>query len=327
MKIKACILLLISGCLLLQACQKDVDVFVPDPGQLNGADTTWKATVTASMQVSLLRTNLLAAPHLDSIEVNAATATVLLPDGALVTFPPFCCVNANGQTVTGKVQVEMIVIKKKGDMIRFNKPSTYNDSLLVTAGELFIKLKRDNQTLSLAPNARINIRYVDLPVNQLVKFFVGDESNPDRFNWLPNPDIANNTIAITPLAYEIQTNRLRWISLAHLYDFNNAGSVRIAANMAAYFTNSNTTAFTVFRDFKSVAGMHGEFSLRKFVSGKLPVGKQVTVVVISKQGDDYYLGTESAVTQSPSSGAAFQTVHIVPVKRSLPQILSYLSTL
>jgi hypothetical protein len=51
------------------------------------------------------------------------------------------------------------------------------------------------------------------------------------------------------------------------------------------------------------------------------------VVVISKLGDDYYLGYESAVTQAAPANQAAQQVHIVPVKKSLPEILSYLSTL
>lgn len=72
--------------------------------------------------------------------------------------------------------------------------------------------------------------------------------------------------------------------------------------------------------------MQGNISTRKFMTGKLPVGKQVTVVVISKLGDDYYLGYESAVTQIPASNA-LQHVRVVPIKKSLPEILAYLSTL
>jgi hypothetical protein len=73
--------------------------------------------------------------------------------------------------------------------------------------------------------------------------------------------------------------------------------------------------------------MHGELSTRKFITGKLPVGKQITVVVISKQGNDYYLGYESAVTVVPTSGSLIQHVRVVPIKKSLPDILAYLSTL
>jgi hypothetical protein len=73
--------------------------------------------------------------------------------------------------------------------------------------------------------------------------------------------------------------------------------------------------------------MHGDLNTRKFISVKLPVGKQITVVVISKQGNDYFLGYKSATTALSTTGPVNQLVHVVPIKRSLPEILAYLSSL
>ena len=327
MNIKTFISVIITGSLFLNACQKNTDIFVPDPGQINGPDTSWHSVITASMPVSILKNNLLLQPYQDSITVNANIASIVTPFGIQINFPPNSCATAVGQTVTGRVQVEIQVVKKKGDMIRLNKPSTYNDSLLVTAGQIFIKLKKDGQVLQLAPNVRINIHYVDLPTNPQMNFFVGDETNTERFNWLPNPDLLNNTLITGTQAYEIYTNRLRWISVAYGFNVSTTAKINVAADIAPYFTNANTTAFTVFKDFRSVVAMHGDLNTRKFITGKLPLGKQITVVVISKQGDDYYLGYESAITQMPASGSLIQHVRIVPVKKSLLDILSYLSSL
>ncbi len=320
-------MVLFAGGFLLNACQKNIDVFIPDPGQINGPDTGWYSTITASMPVTILTNSLLTEPYQDSIIVGPNIASVVTPFGLQVNFPANCCTNGAGQPVTGKIQVELQVVKKKGDMIRLNKPSASNDSVMVTAGEIYIKLKKDTQTLHLAPNVRFNIRYIDLPTNPQMKFFVGDETNPERFNWLPNPDTANNTVFAGTQSYEIYTNRLRWISVAYLYDFNNTVKVNISADIASYFTNANTIAFTVFKDLRSVVAMHGNLNTRKFISPKLPVGKQITVVVISKQGNDYYLGYESTITQAAASGSTNQPVHIVPIKKSLPEILAYLATL
>jgi hypothetical protein len=317
-----------AGGLFLNACQKDIDIFVPDSGQLNGPDTSWQNTVTATMPVSVLKNNLLLQPYQDTISVNANIATVTTPFGVQVNFPPHCCTNGSGQLVTGKVDVELMAVKKKGDMIRLNKPSTYNDSMLATAGQIFIQLKKEGQILQLAPGVRINIRYTDLPVNPQMKFFIGDETNTQHFNWLPTPDPSADTIVMGTQAYEIYTQRQRWISVATLFDANiTTPKVQVSADVAPYFTNGNTIAFTVFKDIRSVIEMKPDLSTRKFMTGKLPVGKQVTVVVISKQGDDYYLGFESAVTQILGSTPTIQPVHIVPIKKSLPEILAYLSTL
>lgn len=324
---KIIILVLFAVGLFLNACQKDIDVFVPDAGQLNGPDTSWQTTVTASMPVSVLKNNLLTEPYLDSINVNANIATVATPFGIQVNFPPNCCVTAASQPVTGKVDVEIQVVKKKGDMIRLDKPSTYNDSMLITAGQIFIRLKKAGQPLQLAPGIRYNINYVDLPTNPQVKFFMGDESNAQSFNWLPTPEPNIDSIFINPQSYQVYTRRLRWISIAQQVELNTVAKVSVAADMASYFTNANTIAFTVFKDLRSVVAMRPELGSRKFITGKLPVGKAITVVVISKQGNDYYLGYESAVTQTSSANSAVQQVHIVPIKKSLAEILSYLNTL
>ena len=324
---KIIILALFAGGLFLSACQKDVDVFVPDAGQLNGPDTTWQNTITATMPVSVLKNSLITEPYLDTINVNANIATVVTPFGMQVNFPANCCTTRAGQPVTGRVDVEIQVVKKKGDMIRLDKPSTYNDSMLVTAGQIFIRLKKAGQSLLLAPGVRYNINYIDLPTNPQAKFFMGDESNTQAFNWLPTPEINLDTIIITPQSYQIYTKRLRWISIAQKFDLNTAAKVSVAVDMANYFTNANSIAFTVFKDLRSVVAMRPELGTRKFITGKLPVGKAITVVVISKQGDDYYLGYESAVTQNPSSNPTIQQVHVVPIKKSLAEIISYLNTL
>jgi hypothetical protein len=324
---KIIILILFAGSLFLNACQKDIDVFVPDAGQLNGPDTVWQSTITPASPVSVLKNNLLIEPYQDTITVNANIATLATPFGMQLNFPPNCCVNGAGQPVTGKVNVEIQVVKKKGDMIRLDKPSIFNDSALTTAGQIFIRLKKDTQLLQLAPGIRYNINYVDLPTNQQMKFFIGDETNTQAFNWLPTPEPNLDTIIITPQSYQIYSKRLRWVSVAQPFEINTSGRVNVTADMASYFTNANTVTFIVFKDVRSVVSVRPDLGTRKFVTGRLPVGKAITVVVISKQGGDYYLGYESTVTQTPSSSPSIQHVNIVPIKKSLAEIFSYLNTL
>ena len=54
---KIATILLIAGALFLNACQKNSDIFVPDPGQLNTPDTTWSNTIATSAPVFSLQTN------------------------------------------------------------------------------------------------------------------------------------------------------------------------------------------------------------------------------------------------------------------------------
>jgi hypothetical protein len=323
---KLVILFLITTGFFLNACQKNIDIFVPDAGQISGPDTSWYSTITAAMPVTDLNNNLAIDSYKDSIQVSSNTSYITMPSGLQCYFPANCCVSNSGQVITGKVNVELMQIKNKGDMVRLGKPTTSYGRLLVSGNELFVRLKNDSSELLLAPGVKIQLRYSDPPISTQMKFFVGDESNTQQFNWLPNPDLINNTLSVTPSYYEIQTNHLHWVGSGYFFDTTGTSRVTIKADLAAYFTNANTVAYTVFKDFRSVVGMYGDISSKKFSTGKLPVGKAITVVVISKQGNDYFLGYQNTTTAAPTSGSE-QSIPITPIKTSLSDIKAFLNTL
>ena len=318
--------LFIAAGFLFNACQKDIDVFVPDAGQLNSPDTSWYSTITATMPVTAVRNSLSLPTYTDSIQVNNSNAYITTPFGLLIGFPPNCCSGNAGQVITGTVQVELMLIKKRGDMIRMNKTTTSNGRLLVSGGEIFVSLKKEGVAVQLKQGVRIQIRQVETAPSTLMRFFAGDESNAERFNWLPTTDTLN-TLVIGTQGYEIMTNHLRWINCDHFFDTTGTSQITVTADLASYFTNANTIAYTVFKDLRSVVGMYGDPATRKFATGRVPAGKAVTVVVISKQGNDYFLGYENTTTASPTSGTPVQHVTVKPVIKSLPDILNFLNTL
>jgi len=319
-------ILFISAAFLLNACQKNIDMFVPDPGQSNGADTTWYSTVNGTMPVTALRTSLLLPVIKDSFELTGSVAASLTVNDAQFTFPAHSLINNLGQIVVGKVYAEVQVIKKKGDMILANKPTTSNGSMLVSGGELFISLRKDGQELKLAANTGIQIRYTDLPVNPAMGLFYGDESNPLNFNWIPNQDTANRLTAGQQV-YEIITNQLRWINCDYFYDTSNITRSFVSAKLPANYTNANTIVYLVFKDLRSVLAMGADVPERRFITGKIANGKAATVVAISKQGNDYFLGKETITTGLNTGSTNTQKINLTPTKVSLADIKLYLSTL
>lgn len=319
-------LLLIAGTLFFSSCQKNIDVFVPDG--TTGPDTSWYATVSSSMPVAALQTSLLIEPVRDSVEISSANFTYLTTSsGIQCGFPPLCCISTAGIPVTGRVQVELFVIKKKGDMVMMNKPTTSNGNLLVSAGEIFIRLKKDGQEIGLAPGVKIAVRYTDLPVNSAMKLFFGEETLNGQFNWLPNNDTINNTVGYGQQVYEITTNHLHWINLDYMYD--TAGIIRstVSVKLPSNYTNANTTAFLVFKDMRSVARMNPELTEKRFITGKMPAGKAAYIVVLSKQGNDYFMAKESITTGVNVNTNGNQAFSLTPVKTALADIKTWLATL
>jgi hypothetical protein len=325
---KFLILSILSSCIFFTACQKDIDIFVPDAGQFNGADTSWYSTVSTTMPVAALQTSLLAEPIKDSIEISATNIAYLTTAaGIQCSFPPLCCVNGAGLAVTGKIQVELSVIKKKGDMVLMNKPTTSNNRMLVSAAEIFVRLKKDGQEVNLAPGAKINIRYADFPVNTSMKLFFGEEPASGQFNWVPNADSINNFVSYGQQVYEITTNHLRWINLDYFYDTTGIGRTAVSVKLPSNYTNANTTAFLVFKEIKSVLRMNAEVNEKRFISGKVPNGKTAWVVVMSKQGNDYFFSKESITTGANVTTTGVQSLSLTPVKSSLADIKAWLATL
>lgn len=308
--------------LFFSSCQKDVDVFIPDDGQPVGPDTTWYSSVTATMQVNVLRTQLQLTPYQDTID-GAFASTLVTPEGVRCSFPANSCVTATGAAVTGRVDVQLSFVRSGGDMIRSNRPSASNNRLLVSGGQLDIGLKKGNDVLRLAPGVKLTLKIPETPANPVMDFFAGEGSN-SSFNWLPNPDVSSNILTVGSSGYEVLTNRTGWVSCAYFYDTANIQRSVIKTTLPSNYTNANTMVYIAFKDIHSVMPLQADISARSFNSGKLPNGKLATVVAISKQADSYFIGYNNIITGDASG---VQSISLSPLKHSLAEILQILTTL
>jgi hypothetical protein len=313
-------ILLIAGAFLFNACQKNIDAFVPDPFG-NKPDTNWYNIITSTMPVTALQNDLKIIPATDSFEVNNTAADRNI-SGMQLLFTPNCCTNGAGQAVTGKVNLEALLIKNKGDMVLMNKPTSSNGQLLVSGGEIFISLNQNGQQLQLASNARVYLRYADAAPNQQMKLFYGDETNPQQFNWVPSFD----SIRAGNQFYDIVSSKLRWINCDYFYDTTGTVRSTVSAYLPFNYTNANTETFLVFKNILSVLSMYGDVAEKRFISSKVPNNLAATVVAISKQGNDYFLGKEQ-ITTGVNVTAGNQKVSLTPVKTSLADIKVFLGTL
>ncbi len=313
-------ILLIAGAFLFNACQKNIDAFVPDP-LTNAPDTNWYSIITDTMPVTALQNDLKIQPTADSFEVNNTAADRNI-GGMQLLFTPNCCTNTTGQAITGKVNVEALLIKNKGDMVLMNKPTSSNGQLLVSGGEIFITLHQNGQPLQLAPNAWLAIRYADAVPDSKMKLFYGDETNPQQFNWIPSRD----SLSATNQFYEIVSSKLRWINCDYFYDTTGTTRSTVSAHLPFNYTNANTEIFLVFNNIRSVLGMYGDVAEKKFISSKVPGNLPATVVAISKQGNDYFLGKEQIITGANIT-LGNQKVSLTPIKTSLADIKAFLATL
>ena len=98
--------------------------------------------------------------------------------------------------------------------------------------------------------------------------------------------------------YEMFCKRFNWINCDKFIDTTNPRTT-VSAILPVNFTNNNTAVYLVFKDMLSVVRMYANTANRLFYFNNIPINSNVTVVSISKIGDNFYFGTkEEQVTRN-----------------------------
>jgi hypothetical protein len=323
MKLNKNILIIISSAVILSACQKEnIDIFLPDNNQ--GIDTNWVASVDPSMPVSLLKSDLAIPAYIDTIEITNSSTDVISSSGLQCLFPENCLIDSDNLPVRGKISMQTILMQKKGDMIRLNKSTESNGYVIASSGMFMINLKKDEGLVKITSQSKLNIHYRDSQHIPLIKLFYGTDAGQGLVNWNVNKDLFNN-ITLFNEGYEINTGKLGWVNAGYVIDSNTSQNISLKIQLAKHFTNANTLAWLVFKNHRSVVNLQASIVNKEFSHTDIPVNQEATIVVISRQLNDYYLGSENIIT-SPG-GSNMQSVPVTPVKTSFDALLQYLNSL
>ena len=327
MKLFYKIILSFSLLICLNACQKNIDLFVADPVQIF-ADTVWQNNLPNNAAVISLKNDLRIQKGIDSF-FYSASGSVFSSGNIALTIPPNGLIKNNGTVPMGTVKRESLLIQKKGDFIAMNMPTTINGKLLVTGGAFFLGLQNDNTLLRVSSGNKLTVRYNNNApvVNNNIYNAMLDSATGLFTRWELNNDTIFNKSNVVQNGYEIQTNKLQYVQTAHLLDTVGIAQTTLFLKLPANYTNTNTVAYVSFNNIETVAAFTANVATKKFVTPHLPVNKPITVVVISKQNSDYYLGTLQTVTSISTASSPMQEMNIIPIKKSLADIKSFLNTL
>ena len=328
--------------LFFTACQKELsDNFSAYPGHpLN--DTIWVRNVSGGASVHQLAELLIPEIIVDSFEVSRDT-TLKYGDSLEVAFSAGSCIGTGigggpiGVIAPGKVKLEIVRLKKKGDYIKAFKYTTSNGYLLETGGAFFIRVSKDGKELAMAPGASVKIRFSDTEDPKTnMQVFYGKESNPvptsgidTSFTWIRDSDTSwiktFQKFSQGPgpgiKGYELSSKNLRWIA-AERYIDSTRPRAKISVILPLNYTNKNTAVFAVFADQKTVVNVRGDYPSRSFAANNIPLGSKIKLITISRIGNDLYLGTKDI------NDVGFVVAYsIAPEKKSLKEILALLNNL
>ena len=320
-------------CAALFSCTKEnSDEFFPYPNNILN-DTAWTTEAAAGAQVHIIPEIISFPARIDSFDATTGGA-VIFNDGPTVTIPPASCNFQNGTVATGRVRIEVIALRTKGDFVRFARPTTSYHRLLESGGAFYIRATKDGQELSLAQSKPVTIKYrYANPVNDM-RVFYGEQNtaqgplgNNGGFTWIPAQDNSrvspfegrdsmNNPIR----GYELISQRFRWVNCDYFIDTTQPRT-RINAVLPPSFTNKNTTVFAVFKDRNIVVQLTPEFASRSFFAFNIPVGKNITLLSLSKIENDLFL------SKIETPVAAGLTLQLKPELKTKAQVIQFLESL
>jgi hypothetical protein len=323
-----------------QACRQDVEQFIVQRREVLDtlADKKWNALAPAlhdtTVAINLLFKDLAIKPEIKTINLTTG-GVYTFSNGCTVQLAGGAC-SIGGTVASGNAQLEVILIRSRGEMVQHRMETMSDGKLLESGGQIFIRILQNNQEVSLVNNQTVTLSYrIPSTPNGVMQLFNGTESSDGRVNWVPNRELNTNNVvarrdsATTDYLYQLTCNRLRWINCDY-FRSDTSNLVKYCVQLPDSFTNLNTGVFTVFRNLNAMLALPGDSTTRKFCVPNayrgVPAGSAVTLISISRLGRDssdfrYYLGTSEV---NITGNVTYPTN---PVRKTLTEIRTFLNAL
>ncbi len=314
---------LLGALLLIGAwnCRKDVDEFRPYVYAASQASiallldqVTTPATVTTFLLKELTHDTLLTTPS--GIRVGLTDTEELF-------------VNANNEPIAAstcqQLQVEVTEVLDKSDLLaRGIHTATYpGGQLLESGGMVYVRATCDGSPLQLFPNRSLKVQ---IPANELksdmLAFQDAGQNSPDFLGWQATGDPAYLAEWISDAnvlhGYELYPSRLGWIGAGRLLP---EATSKLCVQLPTGMTDQTARVFLVFKNFPAVVNLPYAAGTQSFCFDQAPEGYPVQVVVISKLGEDYWLGNQETEIGSNTS------FYLEPHKTTEADLLAFLKDL
>lgn len=216
MKIEKIILsILITGTLF--SCSNNSSVNEESKNQIEIEERVSIPKTKADILINQLR------PKSQIFEIDAnSDFSIAGENGTQIYIPRNSFINENGETITGKVEIELIEILSVSDFIKTNLQTISNGNLLQSEGMLFIDAKSNGQTVALSPDKKLQIELPKInnyDVASDIRIFSGNYDSIGNINWSEKSKIDNKLI---PLPLELFDYK-RWVSFGFKRVPNNEG--------------------------------------------------------------------------------------------------------
>ena len=288
--------------LVFCSCAEDIDKFIPDPLVMQKGDIN---RFFDAARDDITQTTIINIDFPEPVVTSRKTVLV---------FERRSLIDQQGSVVTGDVEIRILELLTRGEILLYGIPTNSRDKLLSSGGEFYITATQNGAPLKLRPGmpVRILTDVEGMPDNHMELFYginedtgfgnvytwaeadndPGSWSNVVVTEWVA---IADSQQIITGFGYECFSDSLKWINFDVFADIAEEDKTDVCVTLPPEYGNVNTMVFLVFNDLNSVIALPGDPETMQFCNFYtmflqlgVPIGAPVTFVVISEQGEDCY---------------------------------------
>jgi hypothetical protein len=322
-------ILIILGLVGMVSCQQEKREFIEqDKIIIPIGESVWQENLDAMTNTSfkdlpetgieVLQKELATTPIVGSF-TNENGGTIISSDRLFtISFPANACVlSTNPNTaITGKIDVEVKLLRKNGEIAMYNLPSVATNRLMTSGGIIWIKANKDGQELQLRKNLLYKVRFIskDAPDNTMT-MMDGNFNGRFKFDWGKISGSLGSTIqpllatwrdslrADSIRGYDLTLDRFGAISCMRAYSstaaLTNTFRVRVGVTTDT-FSNINTRVFLLFRELNMVVPLVGNSASKVFELPKnlqnIPTNQQIIVLTLTYFKGQYFMGTQATTT-------------------------------
>jgi len=261
------------------------------------ATSTPIPTSTINLTDQFFSDNIAEAVQLSIVDVSNWTS--ITGSGTEIWMGPGSFVDANGDPVTGNVDVELIVARDNKDMLMLNRPTvTSNGELLNSTGIIYINATQAGEQLQIANGLSTNM---DASFGETwgVSIWNGDVTDNGEFVWIEDPV---NALDFDSMGWYFYVDTIGWTNLDVLVDLGQGVLTGddLSVVLPSGLNGGNSVVMMYFTSINSFASIYDSNQDGTFTPGyyEVPIGTTPKFVVVSMVNNtwSYYVSPTITIT-------------------------------
>lgn len=222
--------------------------------------------------------------------------------GVQLKFPAGSLLDKDGQPVSGPVNLKLIEIFNKKDVLLSGIDTESYGSLLETGGQIFVEAEQNGNKLKLNPNKNVDVLFPKDP-NQTADnmiLFVARPSDGNDANSQPTWKVfSDKGLPTQNNYYEFRLPELSWINIDRFINDGKAKTnISVTLDGSQATGNVNIEIWIVFKNIKSAFKLPGLTTVGGNYANLLPLGEEIKLAIVAvNQHGQMYIDSRDLTTE------------------------------